>query len=52
MASDYSYYSKQEDNASVMENLAKAGSLAISEYAMNLPFLQGVSDIFKMAGNH
>ncbi len=51
MASDYSYYSKQEDNASVMENLAKAGSLAIAEYAMNLPFLQGVSDIFKMAGN-
>ena len=51
MASDYSYYSKQEDNASMMENLAKAGSLAIAEYAMNLPFLQGVSEIFKMAGN-
>ena len=51
MASDYAYYSKNEDNQSVMENLAKAGSLAVAEYAMNLPFLQGVSDVFKMAGN-
>jgi hypothetical protein len=51
MASDYSYYAKNEDNPSVLENLAKSGSLAIAEYAMNLPFLQGVSEIFKMAGN-
>ena len=51
MASDYAYYSKQEDDMGVLMNLAKAGSLAIAEYAMNLPFLQGVSDIFQMAGN-
>jgi len=51
MASDYAYYAKQEDDQNVLMNLAKAGSLAIAEYAMNLPFLQGVSDIFQMAGN-
>ena len=51
MASDYAYYAKQEDDMGVLMNLAKAGSLAIAEYAMNLPFLQGVSDIFRMAGN-
>ena len=51
MASDYAYYSKNEDDQSVLEKLAKSGSLAIAEYAMNLPFLQGVSEIFKMAGN-
>ena len=51
MASDFSYYSKNEDDSTVIENLAKAGSLAIAEYAMNLPFLQGVSEIFKAGGN-
>tara|TARA_R110000822_G_scaffold41524_1_gene113001 strand:- start:36 stop:2879 length:2844 start_codon:yes stop_codon:yes gene_type:complete len=51
MASDFSYYSKNEDDSTIIENLAKAGSLAIAEYAMNLPFLQGVSEIFKAGGN-
>ena len=51
MASDYSYYAKNDDDSIVLERLAKAGSLAIAEYAMNLPFLQGVSEIFKAGGN-
>lgn len=45
MAADFAYYSQYEDDAGVLENLAAASALGISQYSMQLPFLQGVQEL-------
>jgi len=45
MAADFAYYAQYEDDAGVLENLAAASALGISQYSMQLPFLQGVQEM-------
>jgi hypothetical protein len=45
MAADFAYYSQYEDDEAVLEQLAMALTLGISQYAMDMPFLQGVSEL-------
>ena len=52
MAADYAYYAHNSDaDLFELENLFKAGSLASAEYAQNMPYLQGVSELMMAAGN-
>lgn len=45
MAADFAYYSQYEDDQAVLDQLAMAATLGISQYAMDMPFLQGVSEL-------
>lgn len=45
MAADFAYYSQYEDDQAVLDQLAMAAALGISQYAMDMPFLQGVSEL-------
>ena len=53
MAADYAYYAQNSDSANLvdLENVFKAGTLAAAQYATNMPFLQGVSELTKAIGN-
>ena len=53
MAADYAYYAQNSDSANLvdLENIFKAGTLAAAQYATNMPFLQGVSELTKAIGN-
>ena len=53
MAADYAYYAQNSDTRNLvdLENIAKSGTLAAAQYAMNMPFLQGVSELVKAVGN-
>ena len=50
MAADYAYYAQNSDSANLvdLENIFKAGTLAAAQYATNMPFLQGVSELTKL----
>jgi len=45
MAADFAYYMQYEDDMAVADQLSMAFALGISQYAMDLPFLQGVSEL-------
>ena len=47
MASDYAYYANNSNDSDMisLESLFVNGALAVAEYAMNMPFLQGVSEL-------
>ena len=45
MAADFAYYAQYEDNPDIIEGLTAAATLAVSEYAMTQPMLQGVSEV-------
>lgn len=45
MAADYAYYAQYEEDADKAEAVAAAAVLSISEYAMQMPFLQGVQEL-------
>ena len=45
IAADFAYYSQYEDDPDILEGLATAATLAVSEYAMQQPMLQGVAEI-------
>ena len=45
MASDFAYYAQRDEDQTVAEALATASVVGIYEYAMQSPFLQGVSDL-------
>jgi hypothetical protein len=53
MAADYAYYAQNSDSQNLidLENIFKSGTLAAAQYATNMPFLQGVSELAKAAGN-
>ena len=53
MASDYAYYAQNSGDADMisLENLFTSGVLAVAEYAMNMPFLQGVSELHNASFN-
>ena len=53
MASDYQYYARNSGEGDLLslEAMYKAGTLAVADYAMNMPFLQGVSELTKAMGN-
>ena len=45
MAADFGYYSQYTENADDLANLAANTGLALYNYAMTMPFLQGASDL-------
>lgn len=45
IAADFAYYAQYEDDPDILEGLATAATLAVSEYAMQQPMLQGVAEI-------
>lgn len=45
MAADFAYYAQYEDDEAVLDQLAMAATLGISQYAMDMPFLQGVQEL-------
>jgi len=51
MAADFAYHSQREEDQGTIEALATASVVGIYEYAMQSPFLQGVSDLSKTMMN-
>ena len=51
MAADYAYYSQYEEDNGKLENLTTAAGLGLYNYAMQQPFLQGVSDLTAILNN-
>lgn len=45
IAADFAYFSQYEDDQSVLDRLAMAGTMSIANYAMDMPFLQGVQEL-------
>lgn len=45
MGADLSQYLKHEDDPTAVEAMVKAYTLSVAEYAHNLPFLQGISEL-------
>ena len=45
MAADFTYYSNYEEDQSKIEALAMAATIGMQEYMMQLPLLQGVSEL-------
>ena len=45
MAADFAYYAQYEEDPDVIDALATAATLSISEYALQMPFLQGVQEL-------
>jgi len=45
MAADYAYYAQHEENSDWLDGVATAAVLSISEYALQMPFLQGVQEL-------
>ena len=50
MGADLSHYLKHEDDATAVESMVKAYTLSVAEYAHNLPFLQGISELTSAIG--
>jgi hypothetical protein len=50
MAADFAYYAQYEEDTSTLEALALAASVGISEYAMEMPFLQGTQQLMNVIG--
>lgn len=50
MGADLAHYIKHEDDANAVESMIKAYTLSVAEYAHNLPFLQGVSELTSAIG--
>jgi len=50
MGTDLAHYLKHEDDANAVESMVKAYTLSVAEYAHNLPFLQGVSELTSAIG--
>jgi len=53
MASDYAYYAQNSGDADMvsLENIFMSGVLAVAEYSMSLPFLQGISELHNASFN-
>ena len=51
MGADMAEYARYEDDPAMLEMMFKAYTLSAAEYAGNMPFLQGVSELTKAAGN-
>lgn len=51
MAADFSYYAQHENDPDVLSALATAAVVSMAEYAGQMPFLDGVSDIAEIAGH-
>ena len=49
MGADMAEYAQYEDDPSMVAMMSKAYTLAAAEYASNMPFLQGVAEMTKMA---
>ena len=45
MAADFSYYAQYENDQQTLDQLAMAMSVGVAQYLMEMPLLQGVSDI-------
>lgn len=45
MAADFAYYAQYEEDASMIDRLAMSMTMGLSEYAMDMPFLQGVQEM-------
>lgn len=45
MAADFAYYAQYEEDAGVVDQLAMAVTMGMSEYIMDMPFLQGVQEV-------
>jgi hypothetical protein len=45
MSADFAYYAQYEEDKNTLEALAMAAAIGISEYAMEMPFLQGASQL-------
>lgn len=45
MAADYAYYAQYEDDPDTLADLAAHAGLAMFNYSMEMPFLQGVSEL-------
>ncbi len=52
MSADYAYYAKNSDDMMMVEKLARAGTLGAADYATNMPFLQGVSELTMAVGGY
>ena len=50
MGADMAEYARYEDDPKMMSLMAKAYTLSAAEYAGNMPFLQGVSELMSAAG--
>lgn len=48
MSADMAYYAQYENDPAVLEGLAQAAVLGISNYALDMPFLQGVQDMTRI----
>lgn len=48
IAADYAYYAQYEDDNDVLANLATAAGLGMYNYALEMPFLEGVSDLSRI----
>ncbi|MGB0718368.1 MAG: hypothetical protein ACPGO7_03465, partial [Alphaproteobacteria bacterium] len=51
MGADMRDYARYEDDPAVLSQLTKAYVLSVANYASQMPFLQGVSDLMAAAGN-
>ena len=50
MGADLAHYLKHEDDPNAIESMVKAYTLSVGEYAHNLPFLQGISELTSAIG--
>ncbi len=50
MGADLAHYIQHEDDLTAVESMVKAYTLSVAEYAHNLPFLQGVSELTSAIG--
>ena len=48
MAADFAYYAQYEDDVAILDQLSTAAVLGISQYAMDMPFLQGVQELSRV----
>ena len=51
MAADFAYYSNYEEDQAVVDRLAMAMTMSLSEYALDMPFLQGVQELSRVFTN-
>ena len=51
MSADAAYYIQNEDNPDAIQGVMNALTVSITNYAGQLPFLQGVSDLTRMFGD-
>jgi hypothetical protein len=45
MAADFAYYAQHEQNSGVLEDLAMAATMSLSNYILEQPLLQGVNEL-------